>query len=495
VKEAVELQFQNINYTFEGEERPSLYDISFAIKQGEWVSIIGPSGSGKTILSHLIAGMVQVDEGVNQTSGIWVKGKKRTSNEVEIDHSIGIVLQDPDAQIIQAIVEDELAFGPENLLIEPADINDRIDSALTEVGLTAYRLHRTNQLSGGQKQRIAIASVLTMKPDILLFDDAIASLDRPAAEQFRETLMKLHSQGLTIINVSTRLDQLDVGQADRLIVLHKGRIIADGSAEYVLELHKEQLVEFGCISGDLSGDLAVDKHHETSNRVIESNEIPMLEISGLSFQYPSVRHQNTSEVRIINDINYKMYAGEFIAIVGANGSGKTTLGKLIAGLLPAPKGSILLHGRDQTTYLAKELAKIIGYVFQNPEHQFIADTVIEECVLNLKISQGLQPWQKTPASIQAEGERILEEFGLLEYQQKHPFVLSTGQQRLLSVASTVLLEPDLIILDEPTAGQDYQSMARLTAWCKSYIMRGKSILMITHDLDYVEHSVTGIWRL
>ncbi|TCZ80078.1 ABC transporter ATP-binding protein [Paenibacillus albiflavus] len=488
MEETAIIQFHHVNYTFEEEQSPFMCDLNFQIKQGEWVSVVGESGSGKSTLCQLIAGTKPAD--TSQDGGIWINGKQRTEMETEREHAIGMVMQDPDAQIIQSLVEDELAFGPENLRVERNEILNRIESALSEVGLSEYRLHSTNELSGGQKQRIAIASVLTMNPNILILDDAIASLDRPAIEQFRETLLKLKRQGLTIINASTRLDPLDQEHGDRLIVLEQGRIIANGPTPSVMISFKEKLIRFGCIPDNLAENTQV-----ISEQMKADDRLPLLEIKNLTYQYPVKGKQDLHQKPLLNGINYQLYAGELVALVGANGSGKTTLGKLIAGLLPAPQDSIWLHGQEKSTYSTHEFARKIGYVFQNPEHQFIADTLLEECVFGLKIAQGYKPWQLTPASILAEGERVLAEFGLLAYKHKHPFVLSKGEQRLLSVASAILLQPELILLDEPTAGLDYASMTRLMEWCTDYKKQGHSILMITHDLEYINSWLTHTWKI
>jgi len=488
VNETAIIQFHHVNYTFEEESTPFMCDLNFQIMQGEWISVVGASGSGKSTLCQLIAGMKPAD--TSQEGGIWINGKQRTGMETEREHAIGMVMQDPDTQIIQSIVEDELAFGPENLRVERYEILNRIESALSEVGLSDYRMQSTNELSGGQKQRIAIASVLTMNPNILILDDAIASLDLPAIEQFRETLLKLKRQGLTIINASTRLDPLDQEQGDRLIVLEQGRIIANGAISTVMRSYNEKLIQFGCIPDNL-----VENKRVILEQMNADDRLPLLEIKNLTYQYPVRGKHNLHQKPLLNGVNYHLYAGEFAALVGANGSGKTTLGKLIAGLLPAPQDTIWLHGKEKSTYSTHEFARKIGYVFQNPEHQFIADTVLEECVFGLKIAQGYKPWQSTPASILAEGEQVLAEFGLLAYKHKHPFVLSKGEQRMLSVASAIMLQPELILLDEPTAGLDYASMTRLMEWCTAYRKQGHSILMITHDLEYTNSWLTRTWKI
>jgi len=467
-----QIEADNVTYTYDSGSPPALRDIHLRIRRGEWIWVAGPSGAGKSTLLGLLSGLLLQEDGPGRKTG-----------SVKVEGRAGIVFQDPEAGIVQLYVEDELAFGPENLCVAPAEIDRRVDDALMNVDLPEWRHRRTDELSGGQKQRIAIASMLTIEPDVLLLDEATASLDGQSSERLMAVLRKLHGQGKTIVFASTRLQMDAVSAADRLIVLDQGMISADGDAQGIMENRRSALEQLGCIIVDTQSALSFQ---EAVHDDVEPSAAPLLEVCGLTYGYHPKGSRKSTDIRtVLNDIHLSLKSGDFLALLGPNGTGKTTLGKLLAGVLTPPKGCIYVGGEDIRRDLDRGMPGKVGYVFQNPEHQFVADTVLEECILGLKMKRGLHIWQPTPTDLKDEGKRLLREagFALEGLADAHPFQLPAGAKRMLSIVSAIVTEPDVLVLDEPTAGLDYRSAVAVMAMCASYAKRGKAVVMITHDAE------------
>jgi energy-coupling factor transporter ATP-binding protein EcfA2 len=471
------IRISKLSYTYESQTEPAIRDISLSIAAGEWVSLVGPGGSGKTTLCSLLCGLLQGWPGGSIDGELLINGQDRThSTATDVAGEIAMIPGDAESSLVLEYVEDELAFGPENLCVPSNEIERRIDEGLAAVGMFGVRKRRTSELSGGQQQRISIASVLTMQPGILVLDNAEANLDAPSVERLQTALCELHAQGHTIVTASTRLNPSS--KADRIIVLDGGRIAWEGATEELIGKHGGQLIQLGVLP-------------EVKDEAVGINPIrqgtPLLKLDRLSFGYGSSRGSKPQPV--LRNLSMELYEGEILALLGPNGVGKTTLAKLLAGLLPPPLGAISLCGKDIAQISPGELARTVGFVFQRPEHQFLADTVLDECLIGPDLYIDEEKKQLA--------EQWLWKFGLADYKHMNPYRLQSAEKRMLNLLTAMMRQPNLLILDEPTSGLDYRSTDALMRHCAEYIGQnsGKAILMITHDIEAVQRWATRAMEL
>lgn len=488
---------RDLGFLYDGEERPVIQDLHLEIEQNGWVAILGASGSGKSTLCQLLCGLLPRSGGGTRTGEVLLNGfDPATAPIAEVAEAIGVLFQDPDAQLVQGIVEDEAAFGPENMRVSPAEIEERVVQSLTAVGLLDRRLDPVRSLSGGQRQRTAIAAVLALRPRLFVFDDACASLDAAAQANFLQLCRKLQAEGRTLITASGRFD--DVARAaGRVIVLDGGAVVLDGPPEELLHRCGEQLVQLGLLprpAGEAAGAAAGDKPvipagdvpaavpHAEGARL--SAVSPLLQINSLTFAYPGAREA-------LRDIDAKIDPGDWVLLTGENGSGKTTLSRLIMGLLPAPAGSIRWQGEDTKGMAVYRRAEMIGYVFQQPEYMFTAPNVWEELIYSLHGGVSVKKRPELSAGQQQRARFLLEKAGLTDRLQMSPYLLSQGEKRLLSIISQLMLQRALYILDEPTSGMDYAAIDKVIELCRFVIGEGSAILMITHDPELMKRHATS----
>ncbi|OPA75576.1 hypothetical protein BVG16_19735 [Paenibacillus selenitireducens] len=460
------ITFDRVTYTYEHADQPAVQDVSFEIEQGEFVTIYGPNGSGKSTLCQMMNGLIPGQLGGDRL-GLVMMRDLPVGLEAEQVHrlaeQVGMVFQDPDAQLVVGVVEDELAFAPENLRVEPEEIERRIANALQQVGMTFYRNQNVNHLSGGQKQRVAIASVLTMNSSILIMDDITSSLDPETKTAMFELLRSIHEQGVTVIATASRPDCIPRGST-RIITMEAGAMMQD------MPLND-------AVRTSIWEQAKPNLHRNPSGKPTAST--PLLEVKKLAYQYPMGQ-------RGLQPCSFEVFPGEMLAVTGPNGCGKTTLSKLLMGLLPSHKGTIFLEGKDVSRTSIYERASWLSFAHQQPEHQFVADTVWEECVYSLRMQQE----QTSLSDIEEQGTRMLERIGLYAQRDQHPFQLSHGEKRLLSVASMCMTQPQLLILDEPTSGQDAANTTSIFEFCAELAEQGTAILIITHDRQWIEPWVT-----
>lgn len=499
------IELKNVTYTYEGEEEPVLKDVSFQVEKGEFVLVVGPSGSGKTTLCQTFNGITPGMLGGELSGEIMVDEKEVLELDLkDMASSIGMVFQEPDAQLCNVYVEDEVAFAPENLLIQPNDIRKRVTTSLNQVGMSDFRQRKVFELSGGQKQKVGVASILSMQPHILVLDNATANLDPQATKDIFDLMKKLYEEkNHTIVVVESKIDDL-IHLVDRLVVMEEGRIICDGPPQQVLKENGKKLKELGLWLPEIS-ELALELEEEgylfqefpisVQDAYEQMNEgWSYVSLTDKNKQQPkqeeiisvkNLSHQYANGTQALKNVNFSIEKGDFVAVLGTNGSGKTTLIKHLMGILSAPKNTIQVSGADTAKKTLLDMVDDIGFVFQNPEHQFVADSVLEEVVYSLRVRRNLEADEALPEDLVKIGMDALERINLADAKDKNPFMLSGGEKRRLSVISSLILGQDIVILDEPTTGQDYASATKLLQLCHDLHQQGKTVILVTHDIRLV----------
>ncbi len=499
------LRVHEVAITHAGETTPTPADVSFDVAVGEVVLLLGPSGSGKSTLTLALDGLIPHAVPATVTGRIEVAGRDTASASVaELSTHVGMVFQDPDAQLVTGTLLDEVAFGPENLRMPVQDVLARAERALRRVGLWERRGENPDRLSGGGRQRLAIACALAMGSPLLVLDEPTANLDPQGIDEVYAALKELVSDGAhAIVLVEHDLDAA-VGFVDRVVVLDQaGRLVADGPVDAVLRDRAEELHALGVWlpTSTLAGlrlrraGYALDPLPLTPDelraaledapapasvpvgRVIARkaarmpDERPVIAVRALTLR----RGRDT----VLRDIDLDVARGEFIAVVGGNGAGKTTLVQAIAGVIVPPRRAVHIDGRDVARLGARELTERVGFVFQNPEHQFIAATVAAE------LAHGLRRRGLDDDAVRARTAEVLDRFGLSEKAESHPFLLSGGQKRRLSVATALVTGAPVLVLDEPTFGQDRARADELLGLLSELNDAGTTIVFVTHDMQLV----------
>lgn len=468
------LEIKDVTYAYEGERLPVWEHLSCAFFEGKIHAVSGPSGCGKSSILSLIDGLIPCMYEGNLEGHVFLEGEDITEMlpRYRCD-KIGFVMQNPESQFCTFTVEEELAFGMENIGLSEGEIQERISEVLNFVGLAGYEKMELDQLSGGQKQKIAIASVLVMKPRILLLDEPTANLDPKSREQIFQLIVKISKkENMTIIIVEHNIDEI-IDEVDWVIGL-------DRQGQKVIDCRREEAEESFWKEG-----LKYSLENSEIGTVKPTEEV-ILDIEDLSFAYPIPGKKKEKGKQILNGLSMKVHKQEFLAIVGENGVGKSTLMKLIFKVNRQDAGTIRLFGKDLSSFPTKKLYHLIGLVFQNPENQFITNTVWEEMMFSLK---------RTRCSREEKEERVqkmLEQFHLEKEKEKSPFVLSQGQKRRLSVASMLLTNQEILFLDEPTYGQDFENRQELMKDMQKLVQEGITIVMITHDLSLVKQYATRV---
>lgn len=499
------LRVHEVAITHAGETTPTPADVSFDVAVGEVVLLLGPSGSGKSTLTLALDGLIPHAVPATVTGRIEVAGRDTASASVaELSTHVGMVFQDPDAQLVTGTLLDEVAFGPENLRMPVQDVLARAERALRRVGLWERRGENPDRLSGGGRQRLAIACALAMGSPLLVLDEPTANLDPQGIDEVYAALKELVSDGAhAIVLVEHDLDAA-VGFVDRVVVLDQaGRLVADGPVDAVLRDRAEELHALGVWlpTSTLAGlrlrraGYALDPLPLTPDELRAALEdapapasVPVGRViarkaAGMPDERPviAVRALTLRRGRdtVLRDIDLDVARGEFIAVVGGNGAGKTTLVQAIAGVIVPPRRAVHIDGRDVARLGARELTERVGFVFQNPEHQFIAATVAAE------LAHGLRRRGLDDDAVRARTAEVLDRFGLSEKAESHPFLLSGGQKRRLSVATALVTGAPVLVLDEPTFGQDRARADELLGLLSELNDAGTTIVFVTHDMQLV----------
>lgn len=454
-----------------GRKNAALSDVDLDIAPGERVLVLGPSGSGKSTLMGGLAGLLGGAEEGEATGTLTVDGVA----PAEARGRVGLLMQDPEAQVVLARVGDDVAFGMENLGVAREEIWPRVENSLEAVGLSVPLDHSTTELSGGQKQRLALASILAMGPGLLLLDEPTANLDPSGVAEVRAAVEKVVERtGATVVVVEHRVD-VWASLVDRVIVVADGVIAADGPLDEVLAQQGDALRERGIwLPGD---DVAAEVGPAPEVPPASSEAAPIARVADLTIGYDA-----SAPVR--SGIDLTIERGVSTCIVGANGAGKSTFALTLAGLLPPLEGAVEVETSDGTAgdpheWSSKQLLGRMSMVFQEPEYQFLAATVAEELAI------GPRAAGMTDEEIAPLVDEHLEALGLTKLARANPMTLSGGEKRRLSVATALISAPELLILDEPTFGQDRGTWLGLVRLLRAALERGVTLVSITHDPAFV----------
>jgi len=492
------IRIRDLTFHYGDASKPALQDVNLEVEDGEFVLVTGPSGCGKSSLCRCLNGLIPHFYGGKIAGGLEVQGldvMKHTTKELAT--RVGMVFQDPENQLVAMDVEREIAFGLENLAFPKGVIAKRMEESLDTLGISGLRYRQVHELSGGEKQKVIIASVLALHPDVLVLDEPTSELDPKSAEEVLSVVQRLNDElGITVILVEHRLDRV-VHLVDRMIVLDEGRIVADGNPRAVLSNCDIASLGAGVppivrIVQRLRGNgvnvdgipLTVKEGRSMLKEVFreaggsELSQVesahgkPVIEIDKLWHTYPE-------GPTALKNVSLRICQGEFVAIMGRNASGKTTLVKHINGLLKPTKGKVRVTGIDTQRATIAELARKVGFIFQNPNDHIFADTVEEEIVFILK-NLGFDG-----AEIAVRVDETLEMFGLREYRKQYPRSLSGGERQRVAVASVLVARPEVLILDEPTRGMEYRLKSELMRFLDGYSEKGNTVVLVTHDVETV----------
>lgn len=504
-------RLRNLAVRHDGADIPAPADASFDVAPGEVVLLLGPSGSGKSTVTLTLNGLIPHAVPASVTGTVEIAGMDAATTPVStLSTHVGMVFQDPDAQLVTGTLLDEVAFGPENLRLPVDEVLRRAEDALRRVGLWERRHDNPDRLSGGGRQRLALACALALGSPLLVLDEPTANLDPQGIEEVYTALGELVAAGdRAILLVEHNLDAA-VAITDRVVVLDaEGRTLAEGGVDEVLRTRAAELHALGVwlpvatlaalrlqragwrfdrlplTPGELRGALASappPEARETSPTPQESGDVvrghhdpaerePAVEVRRLT-----VRRGRTD---VLHDVSLRVDAGDFVAVVGANGAGKTTLLQAIGGVVPVPRGTVRTAGVDPSRADRRSRARHVGFVFQNPEHQFIAHTVFDE------LAHGLRLQRLGEAETRARADEMLERFGLAAHAGIHPFLLSGGQKRRLSVGTALVAGAPVLALDEPTFGQDRARADELLRLLVDLNADGTTIIIVTHDMQLV----------
>ena len=454
-----------------GRKNAALSGVDLDIAPGERVLVLGPSGSGKSTLMGGLAGLLGGAEEGEATGTLTVDGVA----PADARGRVGLLMQDPEAQVVLARVGDDVAFGMENLGVAREEIWPRVENSLEAVGLSVPLDHSTTELSGGQKQRLALASILAMGPGLLLLDEPTANLDPSGVAEVRAAVEAVVERtGATVVVVEHRVD-VWASLVDRVIVVADGAIAADGPLREVLAQQGDALRERGIwLPGD---DVAAEVGPAPEVTPASSEATPIARVADLSIGY-----KEAAPVR--SGIDLTIARGVSTCIVGANGAGKSTFALTLAGLLPPLEGTVEVETSDGTAgdpheWSSKQLLGRMSMVFQEPEYQFLAATVAEELAIGPRAA-GMSEEEIAPLV-----DEHLEALGLTKLARANPMTLSGGEKRRLSVATALISAPELLILDEPTFGQDRGTWLGLVRLLRAALERGVTLVSITHDPAFV----------
>ncbi|MBU9726881.1 ABC transporter ATP-binding protein [Diplocloster modestus] len=491
------IEFKDFTFQYKVQSKPTLHDINLTIYEGEKVLILGPSGSGKSTLSNCINGLIPFSEKGTIQGSLKVDGiETKEASIFKLSKVVGTVLQDSDAQFVGLSVGEDIAFALENENMPRSEMIPKVEATAQIVGMEEFLEHLPYSLSGGQKQKVALAGVMHDKVKILIFDEPLAALDPHMGMVAVDLIDRIcRDQNKTAIIIEHRLEDVLYRPVDRIILMAEGRIVADMSPEELLRselldqygirepLYLTAMKYAGCNLQNQEGisDLAQMKltqenrdkleeffRRQTDEYTPELGE-PVIEVENVDFAY--------DKDVVVKNVNCSIRRGEKLALIGKNGAGKTTLARLVCGINRPTKGQIKIRGNDYMALSIKEIGEFIGYVMQNPNQMLVKDIIHDEVDMALKLRGYPQE------DVEARTKRALEMCDLYSMRNWPVSSVSYGQRKRITIATVMALEPDVIILDEPTAGQDYRHYVEIIEFINQLNTEyGKTIILITHDM-------------
>lgn len=501
------IEFENFGFQYFSQAKPTLYDINLKIYEGEKVLIVGPSGSGKSTLGNCLNGLIPFAYKGEITGSLKIAGKEtKKSNIFELSKDVGTVLQDTDGQFIGLTVGEDISFALENDCVAVPEMRETVQKVADIVDMGALLKSSPFELSGGQKQRVSFAGVMVNDAKILLFDEPLAQLDPATGKTAIDLIDKVWQESKkTVVIIEHRLEDVLYRDVDRIIVVSQGRIVADMHPDDLMaanilpelgireplyvtalkyagvtvtpEMHAGRMQTLDVESVK---DALVKWDTEQVVKKEEDKRPVILEAEHLSFQY-------TKKRKILQDVNFRIREGEMVSIVGTNGAGKSTLAKVICGFVNEDEGDIKFEGKSLKGQTIKERAGYISYVMQNPNQMICKPMIYDEVALGLRLN-GVPEKE-----VEERVDQALKICGLNKFKKWPVSALSFGQKKRVTIASMLVMNPKILILDEPTAGQDYHHYTEIMEFLKSLNEQGVTIIMITHDmhlmLEYTPHAM------
>lgn len=501
------IEFKDFQFQYFSQAEPTLHDINLTIYKGEKVLLVGPSGSGKSTLGHCLNGLIPFSYKGEIKGSLKIMGQETKGMDIfQLSKMVGTVLQDSDGQFIGLTVGEDVAFALENDCVGLEKMRETVQKVTDIVDMGELLKSSPFELSGGQKQRVSFAGVMVDDVDILLFDEPLANLDPATGKTAIDLIDRVWKEAeKTVIIIEHRLEDVLYRDVDRVIVVSDGRIVADMAPDELMaadilpglgireplyvtamkyagikvtpQMHAGRLdtLDVGQIREPLLAWNSAQEKKES-----QPERPPLLEAEHISFQY-------TKKRKILQDISFMIREGEMVSIVGTNGAGKSTLAKVICGFVKEDQGKLRYSGADMADWTIKERSAKIGFVMQNPNQMICKPMIYDEVALGLRI-RGVPEEEIGP-----KVDKALKICGLAPFKKWPVSALSFGQKKRVTIASVLVLEPQILILDEPTAGQDYHHYTEIMEFLKSLNSQGVTIIMITHDmhlmLEYTPHAI------
>lgn len=502
------IKFKDFGFQYDAQAEPTLKNINLEIYPGEKILIAGPSGCGKSTLTHCMNGLIPFAYPGESTGKLTIENKEAKKLSIfEISKMVGTVLQDLDGQFIGLTVAEDIAFALENACVGQDDMKKEVKRVAQKVGIGNHLEHAPDALSGGQKQRVSMAGVMVNEVDILLFDEPLANLDPATGKKAIEIIDQIQAEtGATVIIIEHRLEDVLWRDVDRIVLMKDGRIVKDAPPDELLstdillengireplyltalkyagvtikpECHPQSIRSL--ILSEADKYLVQEWFHARKEAVEKKDLKVLLKADKIDFTYENGFHA-------LKNIEIDINEGELLAIVGTNGAGKSTFSKVVCGFEKQQIGTLTFQGEDMKDYSIKERADRIGYVMQNPNQMISKPQIFDEVAFGLR-------QRKVPENVvQAKVEEVLKICGLYPFRKWPVSALSFGQKKRVTIASILVLDPQMIILDEPTAGQDYRHYTEIMEFLHELHDRGITVVMITHDmhlmLEYAQRAI------